>query len=253
MQASEPDRDPMAQVFALSPDRDATQLSLTAAEGYLLSRIDGVTPWRLLREMAGVPAEEADACLFRWIEAGLLDVVSAANPSAAGPAVAESKVKVVDAASAPSESRPAPPIDEAVLDEALELDLSVQRRILEFEAALGLPYHELLGVAAGSGPKVVKRAYFKLSREFHPDRYFRREIGSYDARLTCIFKKVLEAYEILSDSELCQVENQPESAAVQTAQQRMNPEPAAGGESTTQSPAAPPPKRGAADRAPAAS
>ena len=41
MQASEPDPDPMRQVFALSPDRDAMQLALTAAEGYLLSRIDG--------------------------------------------------------------------------------------------------------------------------------------------------------------------------------------------------------------------
>ena len=43
--------DPMGQIFALAPNCDATQLKLTAAEGYLLSRIDGTTPWRLLREM----------------------------------------------------------------------------------------------------------------------------------------------------------------------------------------------------------
>ena len=113
---------------------------------------------------------------------------------------------------------PASPIDEEVFDDSLELDLSVQRRILEFEACLVLPYCEILGVASNAQPKIVKRAYFKLSREFHPDRYFRREIGEYGARLERIFKKVLEAYEILSDPELCRVENQPEPEAVEPAQ-----------------------------------
>ena len=49
-----------------------------------------------------------------------------------------------------------------------------------------------------------------FSKEFHPDRYFRKQIGPYTRRLERIFKKVLEAHEILSDPELCQVENQPE-------------------------------------------
>ena len=63
----------------------------------------------------------------------------------------------------------------------------------------------------------MKKAYFKLSKEFHPDRYFRKEIGPYGERLDRIFKKVLEAHEILSDPELCQVENQPASAPVEEA------------------------------------
>ncbi len=218
MRASEPDRDPMAHVLALSPEHDATQLRLTAAEGYLLSRIDGVTPWRLLREMGGVPAEEVDACLTRWVEEGLLDVVVAASPPVPDTTAADSVA--TDAASAPPEPRPEPAIDEALLDDSLDLDLSVQRRILEFEAGLGLPYHEILGVAPGTQPAIVKRAYFKLSREFHPDRYFRRAIGQYAVRLDRIFKKILEAHEILSDPELCQVENQPEREAVEWAQQQ---------------------------------
>jgi len=241
MQASEPDRDPMAQVLTLSPGGDATQLELTAAEGYLLSRIDGVTPWRLLREMGGVPAEEVDVCLARWVEAGLLEVLGAASPPTPDEAVADSSA--TDAASAASVVGPASPIDEAVLDEDLELDLSVQRRILEFEACLGLPYCEILGVASNAQPKIVKRAYFKLSREFHPDRYFRREIGEYTARLERIFKKVLEAYEILSDPELCRVENQPEPEAVEPAQKpRMDAGAAPTAESKAQEQKSPPPR-----------
>ena len=207
--------DPMGQVFALAPNCDATQLELTAAEGYLLSRIDGATPWRLLREMAGIPADEADSCLTRWVEDGLLDVVSeesaSASSSSRSPEAGHSQAQTVDAAVAPSEPSPILPIDESQIDDRLDLDIEVQRRILEFEASLGLPYHKLLDVPRGSEPKVVKRAYFKLSKEFHPDRYFRKEIGVYVQRLERIFKKVLEAHEMLSDPDLCQVENQQDS------------------------------------------
>lgn len=214
-------QDSMGQIYALAPECDATQLKLTAAEGYLLSRFDGATPWRVLREMAGIPAEEADSCLARWIEEGLLEAIRSDTSSSSSPASTstgkqsntESAAKV-DAADVPSQPPPPPPIDETQLDEDLDLDLSIQRRILEFEASLGLPYHELLAVPKGSDRKVVKRAYFKLSKEFHPDRYFRKQIGSHAARLDKIFKKVLEAHEMLSDPELCQVENHTEQEPV---------------------------------------
>jgi tetratricopeptide (TPR) repeat protein len=200
----------MGQIFALAPNCDATQLSLTAAEGYLLSRIDGSTPWRLLREMGGIPVDEADSCLARWVEVGLLDVVTeaSASPSTASPEASEAQATEVEAEVPESDPAPVFEIDETQIDDHLDLDVAVQLRILEFEASLGRPYHELLDVPRGSDPKVVKRAYFKLSKEFHPDRYFRKEIGGYIERLERIFKKVLEAHEMLSDPDLCQVENQ---------------------------------------------
>ncbi len=200
----------MDQVLALSPDFDATQLTLTAAEGYLLSRIDGATPSRLLREMGGFPASEVDSCLTRWLEEGVLALVSDETRSVGSGASSSEKP---DPKSDKVEfSTPDPwVIDESLLDDSLEIGLDAQRRVLEFEGALALPYHELLGVDKGDDPKVVKRAYFKLSKEFHPDRYFRREIGGYAKRLDGIFKKVLEAHEILSDPKLRQLENQAES------------------------------------------
>lgn len=217
----------MMQVFSLSPKGDPTRLSLTSAEGYLLSRIDGSTPWRLLREIGGIPPEQVDACLTRWLEQGLLEVVGGEKrrpASATGPKPSAGAAKAASKpSSAPEAPRPMPTaeIDESALDAALDLSLETQRRILEFEACLASPYHELLGVPRGAEPKVVKRAYFRLSKEFHPDRYFRRRIGGYGARLERIFKKVLEAHEMLSDPDLCQVENHAgtavEAAAVDAA------------------------------------
>ena len=197
MKISTQEKDRLAQVVAIASDRDPKRLRLSAAEGYLLSRIDGRTPWHLLREIGGIPAQDVDACLERWLSDGFLEVVvGAAKATLADPAPKSSPI--------PSA------IDTKLLDPSLDIDCDVQRRILEFELSLTRPYHDLLGVAIGADPKVVKRAYFKLSKEFHPDRYFRRQIGPYNQRLERIFKKVLEAHEILSDPELCQVANQLE-------------------------------------------
>jgi curved DNA-binding protein CbpA len=87
----------------------------------------------------------------------------------------------------------------AELDPALDLDLEIQRRVLEFESRLDATYYEILGVEPSASPREIKRAYFRLSREFHPDRYFRREIGPFAERFQRIFRKLLEAHEMLSD------------------------------------------------------
>lgn len=196
----------LRRILRLAPDCDPTKLALTAEEGFLLSRIDGNAPWRLLREIGGMDPEEADLCVEGWIASGIVKVEGLEAPPKPPPsraaATRESALPV--AAQTPGQ------IDESAIDATLDLDEATQRHILDFETRLGLPYHELLGVDEDADVKEVKRAYFKLSREFHPDRYFRRDIGAFEARLERIFKKVLEGYEILSDPELReQLANQP--------------------------------------------
>ena len=191
----------MRRILCLAPDCDPTTLSLSAEEGFLLSRIDGHTPWRLLREIGGIEPDEADLCLEGWIASGYVKVAGMA-PEASRPRPARAR-SAANAPPKPGTATTPGPIDESLIDAGLDLEVEVQRKILEFEAGLGRSYHDLLGVKPDADTKQVKRAYFKLSKEFHPDRYFRREIGGYAARLDAIFKRVLEAYEILSDPKLC--------------------------------------------------
>jgi curved DNA-binding protein CbpA len=172
----------------LAPGWERCGLKLSPAEGFLLSRIDGSTPWTLLREIGGLAPGEADRCLERWLKDGLVIVGSDGSASAA------SRGKPAPDAEAPAGADPY-----AGVDASLEIPVEAQRRILLFEAGLERPYHELLGVAAGVDAKAVKRAYFQLSKEYHPDRYYRREIGPYADKLDRIFKKVVEAYELLMD------------------------------------------------------
>jgi len=164
----------------LRPGVDPAGLSLTPAEGYLLSRIDGTTPWTLLRSIGGIGPEEVDRCLERWLAEGVVTVVVSAVP---------------DAAVVPASSH----ARSADTDPSLEIPVEVQLRILDFEARLDSPYHEILGVARDADRKVLRKAYFALSRELHPDRFFRRNTGSFGKRLERIFGKIVEAYELLSD------------------------------------------------------
>ncbi len=194
--------DEFGKVLRLAPDCDPTSLEIDPAEGFLLSRVDGRTPWRVLREMGAMSPEEVDMVLEGWIARGILAVDEVESDRAAEQRTKrrareteqrKARDEIQAEAAIPTE------LDEGLIDDQLDIDVSIQRRILEFELTLRQPYHEILGVAEDADVKKIKRAYFKLSKEFHPDRFFRKQVGDYAARLDRVFKKVTEAYELLSD------------------------------------------------------
>jgi hypothetical protein len=59
----------------------------------------------------------------------------------------------------------------------------------------------LLGVPHGADAKLLKRSYFKLSKEIHPDRYYGRNLGSFADRLSAVFEAVSRAYAKLTSPE----------------------------------------------------
>lgn len=167
----------------LAADCDMGSLPLSPAEGFLLSRVDGQTPWSLLRESGALPAEEVDRCLREWAEQGV--VVLGPKPEAPPVRPESPSVPGLDA--------------EDGIDPGLDLSVELQREVIDFERRLDRPYTEILGVAEDADSRVLRRAYFKLSKDFHPDRYFRKNLGPYAARIERVFCKIAEAFEILSD------------------------------------------------------
>ena len=160
------------RVPRLAPGCDPARLSLTPAEGYLLSRIDGATPLSLLRQIAALPPARRRPLPRALGEGGRgrVGAAPARRAGAAAPAAAHGRA----AATAPRAAAPAPGIDPS-----LDLPVEMQERVIEFEARLDRPYHEILGVAPDADSKTIKQAYFGLSKQFHPDRYFRRNLGPY--------------------------------------------------------------------------
>ncbi len=60
-------------------------------------------------------------------------------------------------------------------------------------------HYEMLGIAEDADRRDVQRAFYDLSRQWHPDRYFRREIGEYQERIETVFVAITEAYRTLSN------------------------------------------------------
>jgi curved DNA-binding protein CbpA len=87
-------------------------------------------------------------------------------------------------------------------DKEIDLTLEQRQRIdAVFGELASVDHYRLLGVAPGSDERAVKRAYGERVREFHPDRYFRKRLGPYQARLEAIFERVQTAFETLKSRE----------------------------------------------------
>src|SRR5439155_18803859 len=52
----------------------------------------------------------------------------------------------------------------------------------------------LLGVPEGTEGRLLKRNYFKLSKEIHPDRYYGKRLGTFSERLPIVFEALARAY-----------------------------------------------------------
>lgn len=232
------------QKLRVSPDFDPLKAQIGPDEFFVLSRIDGQQSLRDVLLATGLPIERGLAIVTRLRSVGALllpgEKSSARSPSAAPdrptpprpppppappqPAPAPPTIRpAADAVSSPPSSADAPqpqgpnlaltdPTTEelACLAEPCDLPQSDRRKILAMTRLVdaGDPWN-MLGVVHGADSRAVKRAYFKLSKDIHPDRYYGRQLGSFAQRLSHVFEGVSRAYERLTN---------PEKSAAQNAQ-----------------------------------
>ena len=137
-----------AEIFSVIPEFDSSRLVLSPEEGFLLSRIDAVTPWKLLVEMSGVGVGHAEQCLDEWLVAGVVKRVattdsnsnyldaSATSPtsttSTTSPTSPTSPTSTTSATERRTEGSGEAWVDLSRVDPDLEIDVETQKRILEF-------------------------------------------------------------------------------------------------------------------------
>jgi DnaJ-domain-containing protein 1 len=77
-----------------------------------------------------------------------------------------------------------------------------QRRISELYARLNrIDHYRLLGVAATADTKAIKRSYYALAKLFHPDRFFRKDVGALRPKIDAVFAAMTNALDTLTDVE----------------------------------------------------
>jgi curved DNA-binding protein CbpA len=184
------------------PDRrDLRGMSLSPTDGFVLSRVDGTLSEHDLVQATGLPESQVLTSLAALESLGLITFPngqpSPAAPAAPGPAQTS--------AAAPPARQTMPsisPEDDPILAENVDLDEDMKRAVVATHGRLARQDHyALLGVDRQADRKGIKRAYFELAGKFHPDKYFRKNLGSFKVRMEAIFTRITVAHETLSDRE----------------------------------------------------
>lgn len=97
----------------------------------------------------------------------------------------------------------------------LEIDRSEREKIDRFYNELDkMNYYQILNVPFNAPLQVIKQQFYSLSKEFHPDRYYKKNIGEYKKKIEEIYKKIREAYEVLSDKVSKEIYSESASAGI---------------------------------------
>lgn len=176
-----------AQIPRVRPGIDLTRAGLSPDEGYLVSRVDGRTSVRELAILVGKPIEETTRTVHRLGAAGVLILGTEPEPKGSS--------QDID----PYEGFW---FDSDALAEPVDLSTEEKKRILYTHAHLDeWTFYQLLGVRWRDDAKTVKRAFREKSKEWHPDRFRRPQLGSFKARINDIFRAITEANAVLTDKE----------------------------------------------------
>jgi tetratricopeptide (TPR) repeat protein len=184
------------------------KLTLSPADGFVLSRVDGVTSAHEVVQMIPLPADHTERSLLGLLSTGVVEYAGvrrpreasapahpAPQPVPAAPAAPTTPAAPV-AAPPPALSAPSPPAAPATDDKAAER----RREILEaWEGLKTLNHFEVLGLSRSVGEAEVKEAYFRLAKRFHPDVHHGTSLGDLRDKLEAVFIRLGEAYEVLRD------------------------------------------------------
>ncbi|MFM2421128.1 MAG: hypothetical protein RL385_5851, partial [Pseudomonadota bacterium] len=109
------------------------------------------------------------------------------SPTAPSEPARQAQVEADRATALPSGQPLAPLYDPAELDEDIDLPRERRVQVLErFYRLGGIDHYALLGVAGDADKKAIKGAYFALSKAFHPDSMFRKNLGTYKPKMVAV-------------------------------------------------------------------
>ena len=90
----------------------------------------------------------------------------------------------------------------AAREGGLEIPPELQRELRELAAREGrISHYELLGIPADADSGAVRRAFLERSRRFHPDAWYRKQLGDFGPLLSRAFQRINTAYQVLCEPE----------------------------------------------------
>jgi curved DNA-binding protein CbpA len=138
------------------------RISLTPTDGYVMSRVDGITAARGIIEMVPLPTGEVERSLFGLLCTGIIEYLAC------------------------------PTFGDLTSE-------SLRTTVLETHAGLHTRNHfEVLGVLRSASAEEIKAAYLRLVRRFHPDNLHSPGLHDLRDKLDEIFQRISAAHDVLS-------------------------------------------------------
>jgi curved DNA-binding protein CbpA len=198
----------------LPPGKTLLSYPLAPVDGFVLSRIDGTLSVKEIVTLTGLDQATVEASIAKLaslelVELGTRPPGPRSKPPPPGakpersPSIPPRPVTEVSDVLESGAPRPKPALyDPHELDENVDLERDHRRKILDAYYRLSeLDLYQVLGVERAADKKTIKRAYYDLAAVHHPDRFFRKRLGSFKQKMEAVFSRVTEAHDILTDKE----------------------------------------------------
>jgi len=179
-------------------DADVRAHDISAQEAFIHSCIDGVLNVDDIADLTVLAPAEVFASIERLVSLKVVEWVARKASSA-------------------------PPETELVED--VEIDGELQERIIQaFHRSDKVNHYELLGVGIDAERAEIRKAYFALSKVFHPDAYYGKRLGSFKPKMEVVFRKVTDAYEAVGRTKKREAYDRylKQSIAVSSAEKQMD-------------------------------
>jgi tetratricopeptide (TPR) repeat protein len=169
-------------------------LNLSESEKTFLDRLDGRSTTLILFEALGAEPALFWKSLYLLFCMDLAEDNEPARPLEQAPATRPEAEPVPAPKTAPPSARRGYSNDPGMAA-AIEEALDIKRRLPEID------FYQILGVSSSAGDEDVKKAYFKLARKFHPDRFGRNLPPDVKEQIEDVFDYVTKAYRTLTSKD----------------------------------------------------
>jgi hypothetical protein len=200
------------RILTLSPDPmlRIQKVTLSPGDGYVLSRVDGTTSAREILQMIPQDPEDTQRSLLGLLCIGMVEFsdlppkpAPASVPLRQEPPPREAPRQPAITPPAAEAPAPAPPAEATSTQgreaRSPEVD-AAEKEILEaFEGIKTRTHFEMLGLPRASSEADVKEAYFRLAKRFHPDAHRDPALAAHREKLSAVFIRLGEAYEVLKN------------------------------------------------------